>query len=664
MPRQGSVVLALITVLLMSSVTFSPVVADVDNECCASDDFDLFLLGDPNNGVLSPFESELDEEFEKLVTPSIQGQVEIGTWSIIWGTEGNYSNSTWEFSIPYEVEAAAGIQINATVGVNIGSNYYEGDAGAGLFISSEGSVNIPISVEEGEIKDGDKVKISFSVQSLSFATPGDEAGIRFLWGSIQNVAKITLKLPLVDIDIKDASVNGRLVYFPIHLKSGFDSQIWSSSTGGMMVANSEITESPISTPTEEGVEVTFVWMIPESTDSGTFIIDFYLIPQNGLRIEANRTFDITAGEEGGGTGSWYPAAEPLRTGGTPMSIDIEAKYNGNEIEKTVTLEFEGAMSQWMRWGLDNIGNDSLSSSSWWRNLRTYSGSIPDSDFHNGLVDDSELSALQGHLIGSGNDLKSFMANGLSLDAEAILGVNPVELGPTDITIDLGATRAFSSENIKITIDTSYEISTGERQLLIETFVRTTQEEYYDEIDLSVEIRSSALQGLGGMSAEDIDAKHRRWILLETITINDNELDSEKSFRVEFVPSGGALYSPLVSAMVCVFLLVIALGLGLFLTRKRSRIPSMLTVIVLGGLALSLYVLGLDIPFVLGVVTSSMLLVFPVALISPRTNRAERNKEVKTSHIKCPKCESSIMVESEVRPLRIPCDSCDSVLRLE
>ncbi len=152
-----------------------------------------------------------------------------------------------------------------------------------------------------------------------------------------------------------------------------------------MVANSEITESPISTPTEEGVEVTFVWMIPESTDSGTFIIDFYLIPQNGLRIEANRTFDITAGEEGGGTGSWYPAAEPLRTGGTPMSIDIEAKYNGNEIEKTVTLEFEGAMSQWMRWGLDNIGNDSLSSSSWWRNLRTYSGSIPDSDFHNGCL---------------------------------------------------------------------------------------------------------------------------------------------------------------------------------------------------------------------------------------------------------------------------------------
>jgi hypothetical protein len=262
-------------------------------------------------------------------------------------------------------------------------------------------------------------------------------------------------------------------------------------------------------------------------------------------------------------------------------------------------------------------------------------------------------------------MKSFMANGLSLDAEALLGVNPADLGPIDITIDLGQTRAFSSEGVKITIDTSNTVEAGQRQLLIETFVKPSQEEYYDKISLNVEIRSSALQGFGGMANEDIDAKHRRWILLEVISINIEDLDAEKSFRVEFVPTGGALYSPLVSAMVSVFMLVMALGLGLFLTRRRSRVPSMLTVIILGGLSLSLYVLGLDIPFVLGVVSSSMLLVFPVALVSPRNDRKEapiRTKEV--VKVKCPSCETPNLIESEVRPIRVSCEGCESILRLE
>lgn len=153
--------------------------------------------------------------------------------------------------------------------------------------------------------------------------------------------------------------------------------------------------------------------------------------------------------------------------------------------------------------------------------------------------------------------------------------------------------------------------------------------------------------------------------MEMITVDESDLDPDKSFRVEFVPTGGALYSPLVSAMVSVFMLCIALGLGLFLTRKRAKVPAMLTVVVLGGLSLALYVLGLDMPFVLGVVASSMLLVFPVALVSPRS---DSEKLPRSRHggarVDCPKCGESIQVDSDVRPLRLPCEGCDSILRLE
>ena len=39
--------------------------------------------------------------------------------------------------------------------------------------------------------------------------------------------------------------------------------------------------------------------------------------------------------------------------------------------------------------LDNIGNQSLSSNSWWRNLNSYADSVPSADKHNGRVDKSQ-----------------------------------------------------------------------------------------------------------------------------------------------------------------------------------------------------------------------------------------------------------------------------------
>jgi hypothetical protein len=192
------------------------------------------------------------------------------------------------------------------------------------------------------------------------------------------------------------------------------------------------------------------------------------------------------------------------------------------------IKFDGSMSQWMRWGLDNIGNQSLSSNSWWRNLNSYADSVPSADKHNGRVDDSELLALQGHLTGSATNLRSFMANGLSLEIEAILGVNPIELGPTEITIDMGGTRAFSADAVTIFIDTSYSYDSmeAERQVLVETFVRSSTDDYWTGIELTAELRSTLLEDLGAVAADDIEYKHRRWIILEMLTVDEPELDPE------------------------------------------------------------------------------------------------------------------------------------------
>ena len=671
--KQRPSALALVALLLAMSMSPYAVSGQVnpteDVTCCNSTNFNLYLMGEAGDGTLTPFDENLEsaesDSQSTLATPSFS-ETNIGTWGVVWGTEGDYQNSTWEFSIPYEVESAVGVTINSTLEIRIGGSFYDGDAGFDPYFTGSGMLQISVEVGSGHVNDGDLVELTLTVRSLLFAQPEDDAGIRFLWGSEANDAHISVRFPLVDIEMKDASVLGRLIYFPIVLKSGFDDRMWTGSTGGISVQSAEVSQMPIATGVEGGVEVTFVWEVPENSEGGNIRVDFQLKPQSGLQIDTTRTHDIVIGEDTGSTG-WYPANEPLRTGGSSLDLEIEARWDGYIVDREVMIKFDGSMSQWMRWGLDNIGNQSLSSNSWWRNLNSYADSVPSADKHNGRVDDSELLALQGHLTGSATNLRSFMANGLSLEIEAILGVNPIELGPTEITIDIGGTRAFSADAVTIFIDTSYSYDSmeAERQVLVETFVRSSTDDYWTGIELTAELRSTLLEDLGAVAADDIEYKHRRWIILEMLTIDEPELDPELDFRVEFQPSGFALYSVLYGAMMSVLFLSVGIGMAMMLTKRRSSVPAVVTVIALGCLSLVIYVLGMPMPIVFGVSISSILLVLPVALVSPKTETIQRIGRGRGGpHIDCPACSTRVPIESDVRPLRVECPSCKSMLRVE
>ena len=661
--------LAIVGLLMVSFFAIPTYAQDTGNgntSCCSDTGFDLFLLDESSNGKLSPFENELSDEQESTVTAWQQGEVEVGAWETIWDTEGDYPAETWTFTIPYLVEGAAGVTINATLDIRIGGSFYSGDSGLNgvePFLNAEGNLEITVQVSSGSVNDGDKLEVSLSVNSLLFSNPTQEAGLTFKWGSEDSVGKVTGKMPLVDIKIKEASVTSGLVYFPIVLNSGFGGEMWSLSSGSFNLQGSPLTLSPIATPLESGVEVTFVWEMPEGTDSGTYSTEFILSPQSGLEISASKNHDIDVDDENGGGGSYYPSSEPLRDSGSEISVEIDIKFEGDSIEKNIEISFDSAMSQWMRWGMDNIGNSSLDSNSWWKNLNSYSDSVATSHRNNGKVDDDELLALTSHITGSSSDMRSFMQNGLSLDIESIIGINPVDLGPTEYQIDMGGTRSFAAEEITIKIETSYSVSENERQLLIENFIRNPSNNYWDEVNVDLEIKTSMLAGLGPVSAENIDFEHRRWIFLESININQESLDKGENFRIEFLPSGNMAFSPLISAMLCVFALCIAIGMGLFLTRNRSSAPALISVTSLGGLSLVIYVLGMPMQIVLAIVASSILLVFPISLVSPRSNK-ERGRKNKSPRIECPACGTSNPVESDVRPLRIQCSECEVMLRIE
>ena len=655
---------------MMIAVVFAPMMAyaQESQSCCEPpDEFDLFLIGDADSGQLTPFSSELEEQKTMEVTSSVFGEVEIGSWMILWGESGDYSSGTWTFTIPYEVKDAAGVSANATVVVKVGGNTYESSGQLpAVYLSESGELSVPIEVQDGQFSKNDKIEITFSVRSMIFSNPGSESGINFYWGSEEYAAAMSMSFPLVNVEIRDASVKGSLVFFPIRLSSGFGDRIWTSSLGGLMVQNVEITESPIINSNEDWVDVTFVWD-PSDSNGGSVRTDFHISLQGSQVIEVNKIHDITLGQDTGDN-SWYPEEEPPRSGGSTLDVEVNCKYDGKSIERKTTISFDGAMSQWMRWGLDNIGNKSLGSNSWWRNLNTFSDQVSASEKQNGRVDNSELSALETHLRGSKTDMKSFLSSGLMVDPESVFGVDPVNFGPLEISIDLGASRAFNSDAISLRVSSTYYVSdSGSRQALIEDFVRPGGYDFWDSVGLSFEIRTGMLSGLGGvyLDNEEIDYTHRRWIVMEIITMESSDIESDTDFRLEFGSENALLFSPLISAVISVFALCLALGIGMALTRRRTRVPSMIMIGVLGILSLSIYWFGLPMPIVLGVVSSSVLLVFPTSVISPVIEEAgvQRNSN-KGGMVRCPSCGKKNPVESDIRPLRIDCHGCGSTLRIE
>ena len=143
-------------------IIFSPVAvqSEESNSCCESTDFNLFLIGEADSGQLTPFGSDLDEEYEVEVTSSVLGEVEIGSWMVEWGEDGSYSSGTWTFIIPYEIIDSAGVSANATVVLKIGGNTYESSSQIpALYLTGSGELQVPVEVEAGEISKNDKIEV-------------------------------------------------------------------------------------------------------------------------------------------------------------------------------------------------------------------------------------------------------------------------------------------------------------------------------------------------------------------------------------------------------------------------------------------------------------------------------------------------------------------------
>jgi len=684
--RQSRRAYTILIILLASIIPLSiPPSASAEVVCCGANEFELFLIGENNEATMTPFENELVGINEKGVSQSVQGTEEIATWSIIWKQSATIPESTWRFNIAYEVENAAGVYANATVDIRIGSNVYTAESGTpGAFMSGSDVIGIDIEIPPIAVGMNDPIEVTFAVRSMLFTQPGDDSSIRFVWGE-DTGSWLRVNLPLVTIDMPNALVVGEEVFFPVLLKSGFGERMWSSledfefKVGGVVVSD---VRSP--SIVSGGVEVPFVWNPGSSPTDGNYQINLSIWLNTGdIPLTTGRMHDITF-EEGGGTQS-YHFGEPARAVSSRLDVDIAVKYDGSHITRTVEMEIEGSMASWLRWGMDNIGNNSLPSDHIFSQVQGQS--IASNLKENGRVDDSEKEALLNHVDGSTRNLEVFLGNaGLALNPDGLFEADLFDMNP-EVAIDLMGVSGIDDAPMKIRIDVVLELSGEERILLISDFIRPQlgtgiwTMNGNPSVDLSVTLTTSAFSGLYSVIKEDLPdnmhVTHYRVGLSEVVTIEINGLSDNDKFEVEYAVAGSALFSPFVSLLATVLLLVSGIVLGLRLTQYRSRWIVGISSFAFSGMMAYVYVLSALPPtFVMGIAAACAVLMVPLAIISPRHEQdwalgedslsddyeKALSREIPT--VDCPACNTSNPVETMKRPVRIPCGGCGRNLRIE
>ena len=675
----------LLILLLASLIPLTVPSASAEIVCCGSSEFELYLVGENNEATMTPFENELVGIHEKGVSQSAQGVEEISTWSIVWKQSATIPEATWRFTIAYEVENAAGVYANATVDVRIGNNLYSAESGTpGAFMSGSDIVAIDVEIPQIAVSLNDVIEVTFGVRSMLFTQPGDDSSIRFVWGEDTGSA-LRATLPLVTVEMPNALVVGEEVFFPVILKSGFGERMWSSleefefKVGGVVI-NDVRSPSIVS----GGVEVPFVWNPGSNPIDGNYQINLSIWLNAGdVPLTTGRSHEITF-EEGGGTQS-YHFGEPARSMSSSLNIDIDVKYDGSHITRSVEMEIEGSMASWLRWGMDNIGNNSLPSDHLFSQIQ---GSTVASDLReNGRVDDAEREALLNHIDSSTRNLELFLGNtGMALNPDGLFEADLFDMNP-EVEIDLLGVSGIDDAPLLIRIDVVLELTGEERISLISDFIRPQlgngiwTQNGDPSVDLSVTLTTSAFSGLYSVIKEDLpegmSVTHYRFGLTEVVTLEATGLSDDDKFEVEYAVAGSALFSPFVTLLATILLLVAGVVIGLRMTRYRTRWVVSVSSIAFTAMIGYVYVFSAIPPtFVMGIAAACAVLMMPLAIISPKnegdwdygegslSDDFERALTRKIPTVECPACDTSNPVETTQRPVRIPCGGCGRNLRIE
>ena len=678
-------VLTSCAIVALFLLTFVPIVSSDESSsetvriCCGAGEYDLLFIGSDGAASLTPFDNELGTEERILLQNAITQVEEIQSWEYTPGWGGVYPDSTWHFTLPYEVNNAAGIEINATVTVEIGSRTYQGYSGPGNTYLPAGDSNlleVSINIDEANMGGTDSVKISLSVQTLVFSLPGTDANVEFIWGTEDNRGHIGVELPLVDMNMGKPIVDGRSVFLQVKFSSGFGTKIIGSSDSiDVSIGGNTINDMPVLEIQGQDIMATWTWNADSSIPNGEYSVNISLSVQSGAApLQGEITWDITFGAGGGSSGGiYYPSEEPPLTDGSGSNLKVqitgELSTDNDQlvISRTTELTFSDSSSLWMRWGLTNIGNSSLDSDSTWNMF--VGGSVTDEMRSNQLLDEVELREV-GQQLQSGR-LMTFLDNGLYLESDELLGGRFSDFQTIEVVIENNGENRIMYADITMTISSTQIVTDSERYNLVRSFIKPQPEIYWKNVDMNIEMTSSAGTSFAHIFKDnngvDVNLDHKRLGSSEHLKATIDGIEPEDTISIGIQPTSNVLYSPsLLLIVVCTGLLV-PLIISLKISKNKSRLALFIEIpfAVLSALG---YILAYPMETLVVVTGGTGALWILTAFVSPRkinrTDSGSNNDDLPDiPTIDCPKCTTTNPIVTSQRPTRLPCGGCGVILKI-
>lgn len=636
--------------------------------CCDASTVDLYLIGSQSSKKLTPFFQEMGDEVQTTsISTTIASQESIGIWTLdnVWA--GTVPDSTWSFGINYELSEAGGAQINATATVRIGSKSFSAvtTPGNSFLSQGEGVLNFEIEVDSFLVSASNTIEIELAAQAIVFQVPTSDSELVFKWGTEEYDSSLEATIPLVDIHLIEPEIEGKDVYIPISLESPYGmSTLALTDSVELFVNGAIVTGDPIETGSGDLIRVTWTWT---EASGGTEIInvEIRLVFQEGRpAMQGSTSIEVTTTDTGGGTGTYYPPDEPLRTNGvgSRLNVDIRTEItsdsSGIVLEKSTELTIYDEMAFWMRWGLDHIGDDNPAHSS---ALRAFNaGGVTEDDRVSRFIEPVEIGEFERQLVNLGT---MYLTQGLGLDSKELVG-DFKDFDAIDISLDLHGENAVKPHPVTLTFTTVEHVQDQERYDFIRDFVVVQPAKIWSGFDLQLEISTSMMTGLTSTKLSQSDAFDLQTIrtpFYDTIILKGNGIEQDESFTLSSIPTTSLGYSPFILGLLLLVSFVGAFYIALKISAYRRK-NVLMAELILMPLALLVYIFAYP-PLFIGVSVALIVLIWWItAIFSPR-DPSLIQAAATFPKIPCPACQTLNAVTTDERPHRFSCSGCQKTIKL-
>jgi hypothetical protein len=645
--------------------------------CCDSAEVELHLLGSASAGSMSPFSQDLtDTTTTATIANAVTTEETVGKWVLPHVWPGTVPAHTWKVSIQYEVSDAASAQVNATATLKIGSQTFSTstEPGNSFLAQGTGTLTFDIDVDATPISNNGLIELTLTARTVVFSLPTGDAMLEFKWGSEESDSTLEADIPLFDLTLLEPEVEGSEVYFSVVIDSNWGMDILSKSESlEMFVGTTILTGDPIETSQGDGVRVTWTW---EGAAGGieTVSVETRLtLEPGGASLSGSTSFEIETFDSNGGTGTYYPPDEPLKTtgDGSPLTItgtfSLVSSDEGLELERQTRIEIGGEMAFWMRWGMDHLGDEVTPLSDVLKSFDA--GSVGDEQRVSRTLEDTEVNEFERQMLSTtGAGLASYyLERGLGFEVEDLLGAQTKDFNTFDVDVDLNGEPNVVNHPITLIISSTIIIANGERVSLFENFITAQSSPLWSGYTLSLSGTTSAMTSFAGATmdpSESVSFSHSRLPWGEIFEVEGDNIGQDDKFKFTATPTKDPIHSPLPLLLLVIFGLGFGFLMALKLTKNRQR-KIVYVELILVPLVVLIHFFGYQPPFVGGAVAMAVMIWWVTAVTSPRsrTELVQEALTLATPVIPCPACSTPNPVMSQQRPLRFACVGCERVIKI-